>query len=148
MSQFTNLRNFDRLNKANHLLKQHAINILLQFLLYCSKYCTDPQVFKGRTVWRREMKYTQWNTIKHIFISPLFLYRSQRERILTSLFLFREMANVIESVLLSNRGSQITANMCCVKTSVVDSRQRLIFEAQMAEWLPPPKGCPKWKTDL
>ena len=62
----------------------------------------------------------------------MFLYRlthTERETvlILTSLFLSREVANVIEPVLLSNRGSQITANMCRVKTSVVGSRQRLIF---------------------
>lgn len=35
--------------------------------------------------------------------------------------------NAIEPVLFSNRSSQTIANMCWVKTSLVGSRQRLIF---------------------
>lgn len=51
----------------------------------------------------------------------------------------------MEPVLLSNRSSQTKANMCWVKTTLVGCRQRLIFKAQMAEWLQPPMGFPQIK---
>lgn len=40
----------DHLNKVKHLLQPFAINIILQFLMLCSKYAMDLQVFKCGTV--------------------------------------------------------------------------------------------------
>lgn len=61
-----------------------------------------------------------------------------------TLYAERNMASAMEPVLFSDRTAK-PRQTCVVKTSLVGSRQRLIFQAQMAEWLPPPKGCPQMK---
>lgn len=152
---FSNLQNLDLIIKSTTFLNSLQWTSFLNFC--CIFQIMNLHVFKGGTVWRQEMKSTPF---KYIFLSPLCVFiwvhthtkqQQQHQSTNSELCPYSEkkwlvLTHAIEPVWVSSGSSQIIANMCWVKTSLVGSKG-LFFKHN--SWIvASSKGCPQWKTDF